>query len=144
MQNVKHAKKTAKNQIYYGTRLLTFGNSTVRYDQLCNLAKKENSALRIRDVYNVNKQDDSAAFRIFHSQLLRMSIDSDKLSLFVYLFILGELFDAYLNCKISHKTRIIIAMHAYFFLDFWKSHIEKTGKNISNKWYSVARSFISI
>ncbi|CAB5368642.1 unnamed protein product [Rhizophagus irregularis] len=72
MQNVKHAKKTAKNQIYYGTRLLTFGNSTVRYDQLCNLAKKENSALRIRDVYNVNKQDDSAAFRIFHSQLLRM------------------------------------------------------------------------
>ena len=95
IQDVKHAKKTARNQIHYGTRLLTFGNSTVRYDQLCNLAEKENSALCIRDVYNVDKQDDGAAFRVFHSQLLRMCqdngvIDSDKLGLFVYLFILGK------------------------------------------------------
>jgi hypothetical protein len=37
-----------------------------------------------------------------------------------------------------------MAMRAYFFLDFWKSHIEKTGENTSNEWYSVARSFISI
>jgi hypothetical protein len=55
MQDVKHAKKTARNQIHYGTRLLTFENSTVRYDQFCNLAEKENSVLCIRDVYNVDK-----------------------------------------------------------------------------------------
>ncbi|RGB25060.1 hypothetical protein C1646_603762, partial [Rhizophagus diaphanus] len=98
-----------------------------------------------RDVYNIDKQDDGAAFHIFHSQLLRMCqdngvIDSDKLGLFVYLFILDELFDAYLNRKISHKTRIIIAMRAYFFLNFCKSHIEKTGKNTSNECYHIFKS----
>src|SRR4051812_19201125 len=58
VQNVKHTKKTAKNQIHYGTRLITFGTSTVHYNQLCDLVKKENSVLCIRDVYNVDKQDD--------------------------------------------------------------------------------------
>ena len=95
VQDVKHAKKTAGNQIHYGTRLITFGNSTVRYDQLCDLAKKENSGLCIRDVYNVDKQDDGAAFRVFHSRLLGMCqdngiIDPGKLGLFVYLFVLGK------------------------------------------------------
>jgi hypothetical protein len=94
VQDVKHAKKTARNQIHYGTRLLTLGNDTVRYDQLCNIVEKENSVLCTRDVYNVDKQDDGAAFRVFHSQLLRMCqdngvIDPGKLGLFVYLFILG-------------------------------------------------------
>jgi len=32
VQDVKHAKKIARNQIHYGIRLITFGNSTVRYD----------------------------------------------------------------------------------------------------------------
>jgi hypothetical protein len=95
MQDVKHTKKTARNQIHYRTRLLTFRNSTVHYDQLCNLMEKENSILCIRDVYNIDKQDDCMVFRIFHSQLLRMyqhngEISSDKFGLFVYLFILGK------------------------------------------------------
>jgi calcineurin-like phosphoesterase len=104
---VKHAKKTARNQIHYGTRLITFGNSTVRYDQLCDLVKKENSVLCIRDVYNVDKQDDGAAFRVFHSRLLEICQDNgvinpEKLGLFVYLFILGKiiknLFNKFLDC----------------------------------------------
>jgi hypothetical protein len=72
VQDVKHAKKTARNQIHYRTWLIIFGNSTVHYDQLCDLMKRENSGLYIRDVYNVDKQDDGAAFRVFHSQLLEM------------------------------------------------------------------------
>ncbi|CAG8761639.1 19345_t:CDS:2, partial [Rhizophagus irregularis] len=103
------------------------------------ILQKRKILLHICDVYNIDKQDDSAAFRVFHSQLLRMcqdnrAIDSDKLSLFV------ELFDAYLNRKISYKTRIIMVMCTYFFLDFWKSHIKKTGKNTSNEWYSEHRT----
>jgi hypothetical protein len=96
VQDVKHAKKTARNQIHYETRLITFGNSTVCYDQLCDLVKKENSGLCIRDVYNVDKQDDGAVFHVFHSRLLEMCQDNGvinlgKLSLFVYLFILGKI-----------------------------------------------------
>ncbi|CAI2183341.1 12860_t:CDS:10 [Funneliformis geosporum] len=79
--------------------------------------------------------DDGAAFRVFHSRLLGMCqdngvIDPGKLGLFVYLFVLGELFDAYLNYEISHKTRIIMVMRAYFFLNFWKSYIEKASKKL--------------
>lgn len=32
IQCSKHAKKTARNQIHYGSKLLTFGNDTIRYD----------------------------------------------------------------------------------------------------------------
>ncbi|GET55328.1 hypothetical protein GLOIN_2v1777971 [Rhizophagus irregularis DAOM 181602=DAOM 197198] len=104
---------------------------------------KKNSVFCTRDVYNIDKQDDGTAFRIFHSQLLRMCQDNriinlGKLGLFVYLFILGELFDAYLNREISHKTRIIMTMHAYFFLNFWKSYIEETSEKTSKEWYSIA------
>ncbi|PKK72441.1 hypothetical protein RhiirC2_710362 [Rhizophagus irregularis] len=38
VQCPKHAKKTARNQIHYGSKLLTFGNDTIRYDQLLELA----------------------------------------------------------------------------------------------------------
>ena len=60
------------------------------------------------------------------------------------IFYLGELFDAYLNREISHKTRIIMVMRAYFFLNFWKSYIEKASEKTSKEWYSTTRSFISI
>ncbi|PKB96329.1 hypothetical protein RhiirA5_302437, partial [Rhizophagus irregularis] len=98
------------------------------------------------DVYNIDKQDDGTAFRIFHSQLLRMCQDNriinlGKLGLFVYLFILGELFDAYLNREISHKTRIIMTMHAYFFLNFWKSYIEETSEKTSKECFISIQSY---
>jgi hypothetical protein len=95
VQDMKHTKKIARNQIHYKIRLITFGNSTIRYDQLCDLVKKENSGLCICDVYNVDKQDDRMVFCIFHSRLLGMYqdngiIDLRKLDLFVYLFVLGK------------------------------------------------------
>src|SRR3989337_2629326 len=47
------------------------GKDTIRYDQILTLAKDNNSALYMRDVINVDKQDDSAAFRFFSSALLK-------------------------------------------------------------------------
>ena len=62
IQCLKHAKKMARNQIHYGSKLLTFENGTIRYDQLLELAQMPNLSICIRDVRNVDKQDDAAAY----------------------------------------------------------------------------------
>ena len=51
----------------------------------------------MRDVINIDKQDDGATFRFFSLTLLKQCqkngiVDSDKLGLFVYLFIFDKLF----------------------------------------------------
>jgi len=96
VQDPKHAKKNGRNNVHSGARLLILGNDTVRYDQILSLAKEPNSALFMRDVINVDKQDDGAAFRFFSSTVLMQcqkdgNIESEKLGLFVYLFIFGKL-----------------------------------------------------
>ena len=54
----------------------------------------------MRDVINVDKQDDGAAYRFFSSAVLNQcqedsTIKSDKLGLFVYLFVVGKFFYYY-------------------------------------------------
>ncbi|CAG8830548.1 12337_t:CDS:1, partial [Gigaspora rosea] len=70
IQNPKHAKKTARNQIFSGARLLSLGISTVRYDQLFKLAHQLQHFLLKCDVLNVDKQDDGTALHTFHSNNL--------------------------------------------------------------------------
>jgi hypothetical protein len=93
VQDPKHAKKTGRNAIFSGARLLTFGNATVRYDQILALALQEGSTLYRRDVLNVDKQDDGAAYRIFSSSFLKEVVQSslsDRTGLFVFLYIIGK------------------------------------------------------
>jgi hypothetical protein len=97
VQDPKHAKKNGRNNVHSGARLLVLGKDTVRYDQILAIAKVENSALFIRDVVNVDKQDDGAAYRFFSSAVLTQCqedgiISPDKLGLFVYLFVIGKFF----------------------------------------------------
>ncbi|CAB4404118.1 unnamed protein product [Rhizophagus irregularis] len=77
VQYPKHAKKTARNQIHYGSKLLTFGNNTICYDQLLELAQFPNSLICINDKDGI--------------------LSPGKTGFFVYMFILGELFNTYLN-----------------------------------------------
>ena len=91
-------KKNSRNQMFGGARLFTFASSTVWYDQV----------LLVRDVINVDRQDDMAAFRTFSSSFLnevvtKCSTDISYRSLAVYLFVLGDLCDSYLNRSIGHK-----------------------------------------
>ena len=121
-------KKTARNQLFTGARLLSLGIDTAQYDQLYQLAHQDEHTLLKRDVLNVNKQDNGAAYQMFHSdnllQIIKLeNVPSDMIGLFIYLFVLDELCDAYLNRKIDHKTRIRMVMRAFFFLKIWKNYI---------------------
>ncbi|PKK64327.1 hypothetical protein RhiirC2_787664 [Rhizophagus irregularis] len=155
IQDLKHAKKNGRNAIHSGAHFLVLGNHTVRYNQIYQLVQEENSALYgrfarpyMRDIINVDKQDDGAVYRVFCSTFLAQCqnnghLDHDKAVLFIYLFIFGELFDLFLNRDISYKTRIIMAMHAYFFLSTWKNYIEQCAILHLAKWYNMNKSCIS-
>ncbi|CAB4413664.1 unnamed protein product [Rhizophagus irregularis] len=130
IQDPKHGKKTARNAVMSGARLLSFGNSTVQFNQLLELSLKDDSIMFKRDVIGLDCQDDNAAYRVFCLKNLEQILDEEKnlpfeqRGLFVYLFIIGELLDSYLNQNITHNERIEMAMTAYFFLHLWKYHIE--------------------
>ena len=92
VQDPKHAKKTARNQIFSGAKLLSLGIDTARYDQLFELAHRSQHFLLKRDVLNVDKQDDGAAFRTFHSNNLMQipingTLTDETIGLFIYLFV---------------------------------------------------------
>ena len=96
VQDLKHTKKNGRNNVHSGARLLILGKDTVRYDQILTLAKDDNSALYMRDVINVDKQDDGAAYRTFCSSTLRQCLTVDyKIQpemdgFFIYLFVIGR------------------------------------------------------
>ncbi|PKC01243.1 hypothetical protein RhiirA5_381879 [Rhizophagus irregularis] len=76
------------------------------------------------NVLNVDKQDDGAAYRLFSHEFLyevsqTLNSDSKNKGLLIYLFIIGELIDSYLNRNISNYERIkmillIISHHEYY------------------------------
>jgi hypothetical protein len=148
MQCPKHAKKTARNQLFSGARFITLGKQPVFFGQLAKLVNEFNTCLLKRDVFNTDRQDDGAAFRIFCSNFLAQLTEHERiheeyLSLFVYLFILGELFDAFLNREINHAVRIKMVMRSYFFLNIWLDYINQCIRQHSKQFFSAAKSFIS-
>ena len=95
IQDPKHAKKTARNAIMSGARLLTFGNSSVCYEHLLKLVSRCDSPMFKNDVIKLDRQDDGAAYRTFCSSNLKQlvthnnQLESGKEGIFVYLFIMG-------------------------------------------------------
>jgi len=94
VQDPKHAKKTGRNAIMSGARLLTLGSSTARFEQLLKLSNLSNSVMYRHDVIKLDRQDDGAAYRVFCSGNLQNcheahDTEEDMRGLFVYLFIMG-------------------------------------------------------
>jgi len=96
VQDPKHAKKTARNAIMSGARLLTFGNSSVRFDHFLQLINQHNSILYKNDVIKLDRQDDATAYRTFCSSNFRQCLTTDYQIKFgmegftVYVFVIGK------------------------------------------------------
>jgi len=95
VQDLKHTKKTARNQIFSEAKLLSLVINIVYYDQLFKLAHWSQHFLLKHDILNVNKQDDGAALHTFHSNnlmqiLVNNTLIDETIGLFVYLFILDN------------------------------------------------------
>ncbi|KAF6742271.1 hypothetical protein DFP72DRAFT_1022703 [Ephemerocybe angulata] len=138
VQDSKHALKTARNQILTGARLLTLGDDVLHFHQLRSIAHA-GGALLVRDVDRLDRQDDRAAARVFSAAMLDDLLDRfpQQRALAIYLFVLGELVDAWQNRRISHLSRAKMVMRARFFLTAWRTHI------VSHPEHNVNTHFIS-
>ncbi|KIJ91177.1 hypothetical protein K443DRAFT_115413 [Laccaria amethystina LaAM-08-1] len=129
VQDSKHLLKTFRNNLYSGARLLTFPNGVAHYGQVRAIAFSSDSPLFRQDVEKVDRQDDNAATRLFSANVLEWlkEHNPDHLELIVYLFVFGELIDAYQNRFISIITRVQMVLRARFFLDIWVQFLKTAG-----------------
>ena len=125
LQDSKHALKTLWNNLFSGTRLLTLGNHTMLYSTIHDLAFSNGSPLYRRDVEKLDRQDDNAASRLFSADTLSYLTNHypHRVGEIVYLFVFGDLIDAYQNRSISHCERVKMLLRARYFLDSWERFI---------------------
>ncbi|KAI0039353.1 hypothetical protein FA95DRAFT_1577642 [Auriscalpium vulgare] len=138
VQDSKHALKTFRNNLLSGARLLTLGNYTAMYGHVRAAAFEDDSPLYHRDVEKVDRQDDNAASRLFSASSLQFfaTHHPEDLGVIVYLFVLGDLVDAWQNRSISHLERVKMVLRARYFLVLWSKYLESAQ-------YKLPKHFIS-
>ncbi|KZV67782.1 hypothetical protein PENSPDRAFT_610974 [Peniophora sp. CONT] len=142
-QDSKHAGKTSRNQLLTGARLLVIGAFCLHFGQLLALAEHSRSPLYLRDVHKVDKQDDRAAARLLSSEALDCLMQNfpEHRALAVYLFVMGELVDAWQNRKITHVERVRMVLRARYFLVAWRAHTSAHTEHRSDIQFISRESF---
>lgn len=100
VQDPQHARKTCRNQPQHGTHTASLGSGYLVNRSLVQLYETWISGLQLRDVQDVDKQDDGAARRFFHHMAIsattfektpgKPEVREQFKGLFVYLFIFGR------------------------------------------------------
>ncbi|KAA1137387.1 hypothetical protein PGTUg99_002465 [Puccinia graminis f. sp. tritici] len=143
IQDPKHARKTSVNQLLSGARLLCFGKYWFSILHLLVIVESENSSLYVKDIFNSDKQDDGRAYRVMNEFTLKIALEHEECTgLAIYLFILGELCDSWLNQTMSHFDRIVSAYTSHFFLARWHQYLREQ-ENSTNGVMSFNRNGIS-
>ncbi|KAJ4476304.1 hypothetical protein C8R41DRAFT_964684 [Lentinula lateritia] len=143
IQDSKHALKTFRNNLYSGARLLVLGNHSLFYAQIHKLAHDPGTPLYRRDVEKLDRQDDNAATRLFSADTLQFlgNQNPEWVGLAVYLFIFGELVDAYQSRRINHAERLAMVLRAWYFLNLWDTFLDTAGYK---KEYLLSRECLDI
>lgn len=138
IQDPKHLLKTFRNNLYSGARLLTLPNHVVHYSQVRDISMAPDSPIFRRDVDKVDRQDDNAATRLFSGDTLQWlsARSTPERGLIVYLFICGELIDAYQSRSLTLTERVQMVWRAYFFFELWERFLEVGG-------YPKAKHYVS-
>ena len=144
IQDSKHALKTFWNNLFSGARLLTFGNYTAIFQRIRDMAFETGSPLYRRDVDKLDRQDDNAASQLFSADILQYLSDHhpEQVGEIVYLFVFGELIDAYQNHSISHHKCLKLVLCAQYFLDSWETFLSHSGYTKSQ--YFLSRGAVDI
>ncbi|KAJ6543068.1 hypothetical protein B0H19DRAFT_1268241 [Mycena capillaripes] len=154
LSDAPHGKKTCKNQNTYGTHTASLGISFITFRLLIMLYLTGCAGLKKKDIEDSDKQDDGAARRLFYFLVfLAMSeeipdsggelrIQEEFTGLFVYLWVFGTLFDAWMSRTMSIQDRLLAAFRARFWLHLWRKHTVNLSAQFPDL-YSPARCFIS-
>ena len=140
IQDSKHAAKTLRNNLFSGARALVLGNHLAMYSYARDMAFTTipGSPLYHRDVEKLDRQDDNAATRLFSATALEFVTNHfpDRLGLIVYLFVMGEVIDAYQSRTIAHLEWIKMVLRCRHFIRLWKRFLNVAG-------YSQVKYYIS-
>ena len=135
VQDAKHAAKTARNNLMTGAKLLTLGSHIAMYSQVRKAAFAQDGPLYRRDVEKVDRQDDNAACRLLSASTLRWftthrgsdSKSKETHGLIIFLFLMGELVDAYQSRTLPHVERVKMVLRLHFFLERWELFLGQAG-----------------
>ncbi|KAG7095217.1 hypothetical protein E1B28_005992 [Marasmius oreades] len=96
-----------------------------------------------RDVDNADNQDDHAAARLFSAQALdfQMVHYPDHKGCSIYLFVCGDMIDAWQNRNITHLERAQMALRARFFFMAWRTHIASHPDHSTNVHFISRQSY---
>ncbi|KAL1661458.1 hypothetical protein GGF50DRAFT_61078 [Schizophyllum commune] len=147
VQDSKHALKTFRNNLFSGARCLVMGGFLACYGTFHSMAHESGSPIYVRDVLRLDRQDDNAAVRLFSAATLQHLFQKhpDRLGELVYLFVFGELIDAYQNRALAHDERIKMVLRARYFLDYWHLFLQVAGyKSTPNSPYFLSREAADI
>jgi hypothetical protein len=142
IQDSKHAAKTMRNNLFSGAHALVLGNHLAMYSHIRDMVFNPlpGCPLYHRDVEKLNHQDDNSATRLFSAAVLDFAVNRfpDHLGLIVYLFVMGEVVDAYQSRTITHLERIKMVLRCRYLLQLWKCFLNavrypKTRYYISRK-----------
>ncbi|KAH9822476.1 hypothetical protein DFH28DRAFT_1119458 [Melampsora americana] len=78
IQDPKHARKTAANQLLSGSCVLSFGRYYVDIQQLATLLQDVNSPIYKHDVFDCDRQDDGRAYRTFSANTLEAALKHEE------------------------------------------------------------------
>ncbi|KAJ3538768.1 hypothetical protein NM688_g6473 [Phlebia brevispora] len=129
VQDALHGCKTARNNLFSGARLLTFGNYTMTFRQIREMLDNADCPLYRRDVLNSEKQDDNAAARLFSASTLAhlLSHYPEAIGEIIFLYVFGELTDADQNRLLPHAKRLRMVLRAWYFVRMWQIYLRMCG-----------------
>jgi hypothetical protein len=129
VQDAKHFAKTARNNHFSGATTLVLGNYIVCYEDMRPLggfgSPCADYPCYASDVDGLDRQDDAAALRYLSSATIEWTKTHfpNLRGFIIYLFIFGELVDAWQSRHIKHIDRVIMALRAWYFLQFWIEYL---------------------
>ena len=141
IQDSKHGAKTMRNNLFSGARALVLGNHLAMYSYVRDMAFSTlpGCPLYHRDVEKLDRQDDNAATRLFSAPSLDFIVKQfpDRLGLVVYLFVMGEIIDAYQSRTITHLERVKMVLRCRYFIRLWKRFL--SAANYVESRYYISR-----
>ncbi|KAF9486852.1 hypothetical protein BDN71DRAFT_1554513, partial [Pleurotus eryngii] len=138
IQDSKHTLKTLHNNAFTGAKLMVIGNHTFSYQDFHMLALHPGSPMYHRDVEKLDQQDNNAAARMFAADTLDFAARHfhNKIELIIFLFVFGELIDAYQHRSITHNERLLLVLRARYFLDAWEKYLTLTKHKLAQHFLS--------
>ncbi|KAL0572455.1 Methionine--tRNA ligase, mitochondrial [Marasmius crinis-equi] len=138
IQDAFHFSKTCRNNVFSSARLLTLPNGVVTFADIVEIALSPDSPFFKRDVFDPDKQDDDASTRFHSASVLDWIVQhkAELEALLVFLFVCGEMVDAYQNRKITLSKRLRMLLRGHFFFELWEKFLKKAG-------YSKAKHYVS-